>query len=193
MATQFSLPPSSESLRPLQRRLGQQQGGGIPWGRPPNRSINPNLFRPSGFRNPAADRGAGRPTSPPKRSAPTQPTTTPSPSAAPKESPVHRQGLAQRPKKAQRSVKAQRSAQRKPSAAPKPSAASKESPAQRPPLPFGIKEGDPRSSFPDGRDKPRVALKMVPGTGVEPAQGCPHKILSLARLPISPPGHTLFG
>ena len=27
----------------------------------------------------------------------------------------------------------------------------------------------------------------VPGAGLEPARGCPHKILSLARLPISPP------
>lgn len=30
---------------------------------------------------------------------------------------------------------------------------------------------------------------MVPMAGVEPARGCPHKILSLARLPI--PSHRL--
>lgn len=31
---------------------------------------------------------------------------------------------------------------------------------------------------------------MVPMAGVEPARGCPHKILSLARLPI--PSHRLI-
>ena len=31
--------------------------------------------------------------------------------------------------------------------------------------------------------------KVVPGTGVEPARPCEHQILSLARLPIPPPGH----
>ena len=30
---------------------------------------------------------------------------------------------------------------------------------------------------------------VVPGTGVEPARPCEHQILSLARLPIPPPGH----
>ena len=30
---------------------------------------------------------------------------------------------------------------------------------------------------------------MVPGTGIEPARELPHKILSLARLPVPPPGH----
>ena len=28
---------------------------------------------------------------------------------------------------------------------------------------------------------------MVPGVGLEPTHGCPYQILSLARLPISPP------
>ena len=28
---------------------------------------------------------------------------------------------------------------------------------------------------------------MVPRVGIEPTRGCPHQILSLARLPISPP------
>ncbi len=31
-------------------------------------------------------------------------------------------------------------------------------------------------------------VRLVPGTGVEPARPCGHQILSLARLPIPPPG-----
>lgn len=30
--------------------------------------------------------------------------------------------------------------------------------------------------------------KMVPEVGLEPTQGCPYQILSLARLPVSPLG-----
>ena len=33
-----------------------------------------------------------------------------------------------------------------------------------------------------------LLLMMVPGAGIEPAWGCPRQILSLMRLPISPPG-----
>ena len=32
---------------------------------------------------------------------------------------------------------------------------------------------------------------MVPGAGVEPARALAHNILSVARLPISPPRHTV--
>lgn len=34
-----------------------------------------------------------------------------------------------------------------------------------------------------------VILSVVPGVGIEPTQFCNYEILSLARLPISPPGH----
>ncbi|MFT5831139.1 MAG: hypothetical protein ACI9D0_001731, partial [Bacteroidia bacterium] len=108
---QILTPPSPESLRPLQRRLGQQQGGGIPWGRPSKRSRNPNLLWPSGFRNPAADRDAGRPTSPPKRSAPTKPTQN------------------------QNQARQKPSATTRPSAATKPSAALKRSAPSYPKYP----------------------------------------------------------
>ncbi len=33
---------------------------------------------------------------------------------------------------------------------------------------------------------PTAAFCYVPGAGLEPARGCPHKILSLACLPIPP-------
>ena len=33
---------------------------------------------------------------------------------------------------------------------------------------------------------------MVPRVGLEPTRGCPHQILSLARLPVSPPRQGLF-
>ena len=38
---------------------------------------------------------------------------------------------------------------------------------------------------------PTAAFCYVPGAGLEPARGCPHKILSLACLPIPPPGRAL--
>ncbi len=34
----------------------------------------------------------------------------------------------------------------------------------------------------------KAAFDLVPGAGFEPARPCGHKILSLARLPTSPPG-----
>jgi hypothetical protein len=32
--------------------------------------------------------------------------------------------------------------------------------------------------------------KLVPGTGLEPARACTHKVLNLARLPIPPSRHS---
>ncbi len=59
-----------------------------------------------------------------------------------------------------------------------------------------------RDVFTDGRSYPRspivfgvlyrrvrCRIKEVPGAGLEPARGCPHWILSPARLPVSPPRH----
>ena len=34
-----------------------------------------------------------------------------------------------------------------------------------------------------------IDYNMVPWVGLEPTRACTHKILSLARLPIPPPGH----
>ena len=34
---------------------------------------------------------------------------------------------------------------------------------------------------------------MVPEVGLEPTQGCPYQILSLARLPVSPLGLSKIG
>ncbi len=35
---------------------------------------------------------------------------------------------------------------------------------------------------------PTIVRYLVPRTGVEPARGCPHNDLNVARLPIPPPG-----
>ena len=48
------------------------------------------------------------------------------------------------------------------------------------PTPFAV--------YPKTGTKP-VFGYTVPGVGIEPTWSCGHKILSLARLPISPPGH----
>ncbi|MFT6362563.1 MAG: hypothetical protein ACJAZ8_000970 [Planctomycetota bacterium] len=76
-------PPPSESLRPLQRRLGQQQGGGIPRGWPPKRSRHPNPSgRPGSGTLLLTETPDAQPPHP-SEAPPTKPSTTPKPSAAP--------------------------------------------------------------------------------------------------------------
>ena len=45
--------------------------------------------------------------------------------------------------------------------------------------------------FPNKKDIHKGYLFYLPKAGLEPARGCPHKILSLARLPISSLRHKL--
>ncbi len=69
----------------------------------------------------------------------------------------------------------------------------------RVPMFFGTRKYETYTESVRLESSPRHKLKIrfrgffaVPGVGIEPTKPCGHKILSLARIPISPPGHILI-